>query len=259
MEREAVQRALEHLHASDDTLMEVMNIIDKKQDIRPVKRAGKWALRTVLVAALMAALSIITALAVSERGFLHVIRNSFNVHDQVPDAEIVQMQDIQTGEFLYFVHSDTWNIIVDDQDGNATSYTVLFAGGENTPDTLGDWKLGKLPDGYEQTGLARDDRWGEVTYLSHPEGKSLVASIRFSYELPGRKTTFFPPFDMESVTVNGDGSVLIKGPVGMEGFQSQKLYWFSSDAGVGFILDYYGDPALDQINLVELAQSIGPV
>lgn len=257
-ERESIQRALAHLHASDGTLKKVMNVIDKERSAKSVKHASRMTLRTALIAALIAALGIITALAASEGGFLQVIRNNFNVRDRAPDAEIVQMLDVETGEALFFVNSDVLSIISDDEDGNATSYTVSFVAGENTPKMLGDWRLGNLPNGYEQAGFSLDDQRCEILYLAHPEGKTLAASIRFSYELPGSKTTFYRPCIVENVIVNGDEGLLIKGPIGMEGFQSQKLYWFSSDTGIGFILDYYGVPELDQIDLLELAQSVVP-
>lgn len=261
-ERESIQRALAHLHASDDTLKVVMNMIDKEQSAKSVKRAGRMTLRTALIAALIAALGIITALAATEGGFLQVIRNNFNVRDQAPDAEIVQMQDVETGETLYFANSDVLSIIVDDEDGNATTYTIAFMAGENGPEELGDWKLGKLPDGFEQTESNRDDRRGTIGYKAHPDGIR-VELIDFSYELPGSKTTFYQPFTLENVTVNGDEGVMIKSPIFTQDWQGQRyelqqlhLFWFSSDAGIGFTLYYYGIPGID---LVELAQSVEPV
>lgn len=258
-ERELIHRALEPLHASDDTLKEVLSMIDKEQSMKSMKRAGRMTLRTALIAALIAVLGIITALAASEGGFLQVIRNSFNVRDRAPDAEIVQMQDINTGEFLYSAHSDAWSIIVDDQDGNVTSYTIAFTAGETPPEALGDWRLGKLPEGFEETDFSRDERQGKVSYEAHPEGIR-IELIDFSYELHGGKTTFYQPCELENVTVNGDDGVLIKSPVFTEDYMGQRrefqqlhLFWFSSEAGVGFTLYYYGVPDID---LIELAQSV---
>ena len=252
-ERESIQRALKHLHASDGTLEEVMNRIGKEQS---VTRVGRMTMRTVLIAAILAALGIITALAGPEGGFLQVIRNNFNVRDRAPDAEIVKMQDVETGEIRYFANSDFLNIIVDDEDGNATSYTIAFTAGENAPEELGDWKLGKLPEGFEEAEFSRDDRRGTVRYKAHPEGKSVYESIDFSYELPGGKITFYQPFTLENVTVNGEDGILIKSAlITTDGFQQQHLFWFSSDAGVGFTLRCYGTPEID---LLELAQSVRP-
>ena len=261
-ERESIKRALAHLHASDDTLKEVMNTIDNEQSMKPVKRAGRMTLRIALIAALIAALGIITALAASEGGFLQVIRNNFNVHDRAPDAEIAQMQDVETGETRYFANSDVLSIIVDDEGGNATTYTIAFMAGENSPAELGDWRLGKLPEGFEQTESSRDDRRGTIGYKAHPEGIR-VELMDFSYELPGSQATFYQPLTLENVTVNGDDGVLIKSPIFTQVWQGQPydfqqlhLFWFSSDAGVGFTLYYYGTPGID---LVELARSVEPV
>ena len=261
-ERESIQRALEHLRASDDTLKEVMSMIDKEQSVKSMKRAGRMTLRTALIAALIAVLGIITALAASEGGFLQVVRNNFNVRDRAPDAEIVQMQDVETGEIRYFANSEVMGIIADDEDGNATSYTIAFTAGEHAPKELRDWKLGKLPEGFEQTEASRDDRRGVVGYKAHPEGIR-VELIDFSYELPGSGITFYQPFTLENVTVNGDDGVLIKSPIFTEEWQGQRyelqqlhLFWFSSDAGVGFTLYYYGIPGID---LIELAESVEPV
>lgn len=261
-ERESIQRALAHLHASDDTLKEVMNVIDQEPSVKSMKRAGRMTLRTVLIAALIAALGIITALAASEGGFLQVIRNHFNVRDRAPDAEIVPMQDVKTGEILYFANSDVLSILVDDEEGNATSYTIAFTAGESAPETLGDWQLGEVPDGFEQAAFSRDNRRGTVGYKAQPEGIR-VERLDFSYELPGSKITFYQPCALENVTVNGDEGVLIKSPIFAEDWQGQRyelqqlhLFWFSADAGVGFTLVYYGTPGVD---LIELARSVKPV
>ena len=261
-ERESIHRALEHLHASDDTLKEVMNMIDNGRSMQSMNHIGRKTLRTVLIAGLIAVLGIITALAASKGGALQVVRNHFNVRDRAPDAEIVQMQDVETGETLYFANSDVLSIIANDEDGNATSYTFAFMAGEDGPEELGGWKLGKLPEGFEQTGSSRDDRRGMVEYEAHPEGVR-VELMEFSYELPGSKMTFYQPCTLENVTVNGDDGVLIKSPIFTEDWQGQRyelqqlhLFWFSSDAGIGFTLYYYGIPGID---LIDLAQSVEPV
>ena len=256
-ERESIRRALEHLHPSENTLEEVMDRIDRESSAGRVKRIGKGTLRTVLIAALMAALSVITALAVSDGGFLRIIRNEFNIRDRDPQVEVIPMQDVETGETRYFAESDTWNIIVDDKDGNATSYTIAFMAGENTPEALGDWTLGELPEGFEQTAFSRDDRRGQIRYTAHPAGRAVVESIDFSYELPGMKMTFYQPFTLENVTVNGADGVLIRSSlISVDGYQQMHLFWFSAEAGVGFTLQYYGDPDID---LIGLAGSVEPL
>lgn len=256
-ERESIRRALEHLHPSEDTLKEVMRMIDQESSAGRTRHIGRNALRVVLIAALIAALSVITALAVSEGGFLQIIRSHFNIRDRDPDAEVIPMQNVKTGEIRYFANSDVLNLMVDDEDGNATTYTIAFMAGENAPEMLGDWTLGKLPDGFEMSESSRDERRGQVHYTAHPEGKSVYESLDFSYELPGMKMTFYQPFTLENVTVNGADGVLIKSPlVSADGYQQLHLFWFSADAGVGFTLHYYGEPGVD---LLDLARSVEPV
>ena len=73
-ERERIQRALEPLHASDDTLEEVLAMIDREHAVKHLKHTGRNTLRTALIAAAMAAALTVTAYAVGEyTGFFETV------------------------------------------------------------------------------------------------------------------------------------------------------------------------------------------
>ena len=73
-ERKAVQRALEHLHASDRTLEEVMKMINGEKAKKHAGRVGRSALRTGLIAAALAALFTVSAYAIGEyTGFFETV------------------------------------------------------------------------------------------------------------------------------------------------------------------------------------------
>ncbi len=106
-ERERIQRALEPLHASDDTLEEVFAMIDREKTVRHFKRMGRNTLRTVLIAAAMILALSVTAYAVGEyTGFFETV---FGGED--------------AGKQTYDLPLDSW-----DEDGNQKTMEIVTEG-----------------------------------------------------------------------------------------------------------------------------------
>ncbi len=73
-ERTSIKRALEPLHASTDTLEEVLDMIDKEKAVKHMKKTGRSALRGALVAAILVIALSVTAYAVGEyTGFFDTV------------------------------------------------------------------------------------------------------------------------------------------------------------------------------------------
>lgn len=73
-ERKRIQRALEPLHASDDTLEEVFAMIERDKAVKHLKHTGRNTLRTVTVAAALVLALSVTAYAVGEyTGFFETV------------------------------------------------------------------------------------------------------------------------------------------------------------------------------------------
>ncbi len=73
-ERTSIRRALEPLHASPDTLEEVLDMIDREKAVKHMKKTGRNTMRGALIAAILVIALSVTAYAVGEyTGFFDTV------------------------------------------------------------------------------------------------------------------------------------------------------------------------------------------
>ena len=73
-ERTSIKRALEPLHASPETLEEVLDMVDREKTVKHVKKAGRNTMRGALIAAVLVIALSVTAYAVGEyTGFFDTV------------------------------------------------------------------------------------------------------------------------------------------------------------------------------------------
>lgn len=88
-ERKRIQRALEPLHASDDTLEEVFAMIERDKAVKHLKHTGRNTLRTVTVAAALVLALSVTAYAVGEyTGFFETVFGGQDAGKQTYDMPL---------------------------------------------------------------------------------------------------------------------------------------------------------------------------
>ena len=91
-ERQSIRRALAPLHASSDTLEEVLDMIDREKGEKYRKKAGRSALRGALVAAILVAALSVTVYAVGEyTGFFDTVFGNEAIRSK--DPEHVELTD----------------------------------------------------------------------------------------------------------------------------------------------------------------------
>ncbi len=106
-ERKRIQRALEPLHASDDTLEEVFAMIERDKAVKHLKHTGRNTLRTVTVAAALVLALSVTAYAVGEyTGFFETV-----------------FGDEDAGKQTYDLPLDSW-----DDEGNQRTMEIVTEG-----------------------------------------------------------------------------------------------------------------------------------
>lgn len=93
-ERERIHRALEPLHASDDTLEEVLEMIDREKAVKHLKHTGRNTLRTVAVAAALVLALSVTAYAIGEyTGFFETVFGGEDAGHQTYDLPVDSWDD----------------------------------------------------------------------------------------------------------------------------------------------------------------------
>ncbi len=108
-DRERIRRALEPLHASDGTLEEVLEMIDREKTVKTMKHTGRRTVRTALIAAALVLILSVTAYAVGEHtGFFETVFGNGDIASW-----------------------DTEHVTLTDEDGNVWKYDV--AGQERVP------------------------------------------------------------------------------------------------------------------------------
>lgn len=214
-ERESIRRALEHLHASDGTLEEVLNVIDTQTTVKHLKRTGRNTLRTVLIAAAVAALGIVTAWAV---GIGRIV----------------------------FTEKDIL-VIQDGEDEPAEFVEVGFDTTTDGPVHMGVWTL-DVPDGFAETegGYYRDS--DAAIYWKDANGKRVLFEYQAADLAYGQMQIIREGIlEDQDVTVNGAPGhryVLNDG--------QSMLFWVDEEKGVGFRLVCEAD-SIDLLALAETA------
>ena len=101
-ERQTIRRALEPLHASPDTLEEVLVMIDREKTAKYGKKAGRSALRGALVAAILVAALSVTVYAVGEyTGFFDTVFGDEAIRSK--DPEHVELTDKEGNVVIEYV------------------------------------------------------------------------------------------------------------------------------------------------------------
>ena len=101
-ERQSIRRALAPLHASPDTLEEVLDMIDREKTAKYGKKAGRSALRGALVAAILVAALSVTVYAVGEyTGFFDTVFGDEAIKSK--DPEHVELTDEEGNVVIEYV------------------------------------------------------------------------------------------------------------------------------------------------------------
>ena len=243
-ERESIRRALEHLHASDSTLEEVLDMIDREQAVKHIKRTGKNTLRTVLIAAVLTALLATTAFAavVLARGRLEITET---VVETPAGSEGAQTPG----------GSETENPLVyseNAQDG-VKHYDITFKPLDDEYIEVGYWYPEMIPAGYEEAFVS-DHQWQigqrivwEAEGTDFREG--VGDYIDFDYFIAGDWywSCLDGDFQVEEVTVGEyTGTLFTSASEGRS-----VLFWAIPERGIGFSLHTPGD-----VDILAIAESV---
>ncbi len=206
-ERERIQRALEPLHASDRTLEEVFGMIDREKTVKHMKRTGRNTLRTILIAAAVAAALTVSAYAIGEyTGFFETVFGDENIASW--DAEHVILTDSEgnvwkeydaPGQERVAVDPDQAQELVGDETVNVsqsvTVQDVTFTVEDFVMDENG---MGVLtytmedPNGFP--GMEFTDESGILTQEPDLVGSQRVPNLTFADE-DGKDILFLDSYD----------------------------------------------------------------
>ena len=233
LDRKTYRETFSQLHASGDTVTEVLNMA-RKQELGYTKprRASKKLVRTALIAAVCAMALTTTALAVALS----------RVDMVVQEHDIPATASDEASGFSYEARSN----------GGATQYDITFMPVDNEYIELGYWYPETLPEGFEETFVS-DHYWQSQTVHY---GNGTDDWITYMYGIAGDwfNITLEGNFDIRDVTVGSNqGKMFIGDPADYDGNQYTTIVWTDAERGLGFFLEYMGR---EQVDLATMAQSV---
>ena len=152
---------------------------------------------------------------------------------------------------IQFVESEV-STIYEGSEETVTERMVEFTAVDDSPINMGVWELSAVPEGFEEVDSDYRDGYAGVSW-ENGKGDHL-GFVYQAADLAYGQMMLTDISEEKDVAVNGTAGKLYV-TTNFEGEKNTQVFWMNEEKGVGFILSYSGENAID---LVSLAESVVP-